>query len=320
MSPEVSIVFTSYNHSIFLKQAIDSLLSQTYKDFELIIVDDKSTDGSQEIIKEYQDRENVSIFLREQNSGSYVKASNYGVQYAKGKYILFAQCDDFAAPTQLETLVNAFKQNENIGVSFCRSNMVDENGLVFDDDFRVREKSFRELCSHDTLIKKETMRTFLSKSCVIPNLSAALIKKELYITSGGLSADYLVAADWAFWLELSEMCDFFYVATPLNNFRQHGTTIRNTIKIKRQILEIYTIFYKHISKHKLSAKISYAMRVGAATVWLSYLGDNVKAWFSSFPSLLKIVFKYEKKIILYLFTGVYIKVKEIIIRDAKNGV
>jgi glycosyltransferase involved in cell wall biosynthesis len=317
--PLVSIVFTSYNHQVFVRQAIDSLLSQTYQNFELIIVDDNSTDSSQDIIKEYQHVKNIKLLLRESNSGSYVKASNYGAGYANGKYILFAQCDDFAEPTQLQKLVNAFEKNSDIGVSFCRSNLIDKDGIVFDNDYRIREKLFRTLCINDTIIHRQLMRHFLSRSCVIPNLSAALIERELYLSTGGLSEDYLVAADWAFWLDLSEKCNFSYIAEPLNNFRQHDTTIRNTVKIKRQILEIYTIFYKHINKYKLSAKIGRTMRIGAATVWLSYLNHNIKAWVYSFPSLFKSTFKYEKNILFYLIIGGFSKFKELIIRDSKNG-
>ena len=100
--PLVSIVFTSYNHKEYLRQALDSLLNQTYPNTEIIIIDDCSTDGSQEILKEYKHFENINLKLQTQNSGSYVKASNYGASFAKGEYLLFAQCDDFAEPNQIE--------------------------------------------------------------------------------------------------------------------------------------------------------------------------------------------------------------------------
>ena len=82
--PLVSIVFTSYNHKEYLRQALDSLLNQTYPNTEIIIIDDCSTDGSQEILREYEHIENINLHMQSQNSGSYVKASNLGASFAKG--------------------------------------------------------------------------------------------------------------------------------------------------------------------------------------------------------------------------------------------
>lgn len=310
MAPELSIVFTSYNHKEFLRQAVESLLEQTYRNFELIIIDDCSTDGSQEILLEYENVPNVKLFLRENNSGSYVKASNFGAAQAKGKYLLFAQCDDFAEPQQIQLLMEAFNQHPSIGVSFCRSTLVNENGQDIGDDFSIRESSFRELCKTDTIISGKQIRTFFSKSCVIPNLSAAVIKHDLYLKSGGLSEQYLVAADWAFWLKLSELCDFYYNAKPLNNFRQHKTTIRSTIKIKKQILEIYQLFYNHIDEFKLIGKDKCDFKIGAGAIWLSYISQGPKAWLLSFPEVLKSTFKYEKLNLWYLLLGLIYKTKE----------
>lgn len=318
-TPLVSVVFTSYNHKEYVKQALDSIVNQTYQNIEIIVIDDCSTDGSQEILRQYQSNPKIFTHLLDKNTGSYVKSSNYGASLAKGEYLLFAQCDDYAEPTQVETLVNAIENSQTAGVCFCRSNLIDAKGKVFDNDFRVREKSFRELCATNAFINKKQMRRFLSKSCVIPNLSAALIKRELYLKINGIPSEYLVAADWAFWLELSEHTDFFYIATALNNFRQHNTTIRNTVKIKRQILEIYSIFYKHIGKYQLEPEASKPMRIGAASIWIAYFSQGPKSWIYSFPSLLKTIFVYERNIIWYLFVGTYMKLKEFVIRDSKNG-
>ena len=314
MEPELSIVFTSYNHKEYLRQALDSLLLQTYQDFELIIVDDCSTDGSQEILKEYGSRKNVRLFLKDKNSGSYVKASNFGAAQAKGKYLLFAQCDDFAEPTQLQELMKPFKNNGSVGVSFSRSNLVDEKDEIIGDDFSIRSSSFRKHCKTDTLISKSQMMEFLSKSCVIPNLSAAVIEHDLYIKSGGLSEKYLVAADWAFWLKLTSYCDFYYNTKALNNFRQHQSTIRSTIKIKTQILEIYELFYAHIGAQELTRQEKNKFKIGAGEIWLSYFSQGPKPWVMSFPSLIKTTFSYEKLNLWYLCLGSINKLYEFLNR------
>lgn len=312
--PLVTVVFTSYNHQEYLKQALDSIVNQTYTNIEIIVVDDNSTDGSQQILNTYQNNPNIFLHLLEKNTGSYVKASNYGAQFAKGEYLLFAQCDDFADQTQIEKLVHAFAVNESVGVVFSKSTLVDKDGIVFDDDFRGREAKFKRKCYKDTLILSAEMRRFLSYSCVIPNLSAAIIKTELYLKINKLPEKYLVVADWAFWLSLAEETNFYYLSEPLNNFRQHETTIRSKIKIEKQIVEIYSVFYAHIKNYNLSFKKSIRLRIGVGLVWFSFMVENFSAGIKSFFSVLISTFKIEKFNLLFLIWGALIFTNEYLTR------
>ena len=314
--PLVSIVFTSYNHQEFLEQALSSLISQTYANTEIIIIDDCSTDGSQEILKRYKQYPNIYVNLSAKNSGSYVKASNLGASFAKGDYLLFAQCDDFAEPDQIEKLMKPLLAYENVGVSFCRSNMIDENGKILGTDFDLRESSFKYTFSSDARASGKQMRIFLSKSCVIPNLSAAIVRKKYYETAGRLSEDYLVAADWAFWLALSELCDFFYNTKTLNNFRQHKSTIRSTVKIKKQVLEIYHIFYKHIKKHNIKGKDKDSFRVGAGAIFLSYFSLGKISWMKSSLHIIIETYKIDKLNAWYISRGLLHKISELIKRKS----
>lgn len=308
--PLVSIVFTSYNHKEYLRQALDSLLNQTYPNTEIIIIDDCSTDGSQEILNEYKHFENINLKLQTQNSGSYVKASNLGASFAKGEYLLFAQCDDFAEPNQIELLVQAFLYNPTVGVVFSKSNLVDKNGTVFSNDFIGRERKFKTSIALNPILSGNQIQEFLFFSCVIPNLSAALIKTELYKQIEGLSDKYLVVADWEFWLDLSRKTDFYYIDKALNNFRQHETTIRSSIKMKTQILEIFSMFNRHDFKYKLSNKLKYRMRVGVGAIWFAYFLDDKKIWIKSFISVYKSIKKYENFPFIYLCIGITKQLKE----------
>jgi glycosyltransferase involved in cell wall biosynthesis len=308
--PLVSIVFTSYNHQEYLKQALDSLVSQTYQNFEIIVVDDNSTDGSQDILNTYREIPNVFLNLLEKNTGSYVKASNYGANLARGEYLMFAQCDDFAEPHQIERIMQVFFENSNVGVVYSKSNLVDEKGFAYSDDYKGREKAFKIKCANDTQISGDEMRNFLSFACVIPNLSAAIVKRSLFDKVGGLSANYLVAADWAFWLAMSELTDFYYITEALNNFRQHATTIRSKVKLARQVEEVYTIFYSHIETYNLAGKNKQRLKEGAGAVWFWYFLENKGSWISSFPLLLKKTFTFEKLNFYYLGVGFIKHLKE----------
>ncbi len=313
-NPLVSIVFTSYNHKEYLKQALNSLFEQTYRNLEIIIVDDCSTDGSQEILKEYAHYTNLTLILSDVNSGSYVKASNYGASFATGEYILFAQCDDFSEIDQIEKLVQVFKQNPSVGVVFSKSNLIDELGIKFSDDFICRERKFKKKVEQYALINGDEMKQFLSFSCVIPNLSAALIKHHLFKEIKGLSDKFLVVADWEFWLKLSEKTDFYYISLPLNNFRQHATTIRSKIKIETQIYEVYAMFYNHIALYQLTIQEQRKIKVGAGAVWFSYFLENKKLWIQSFPSVYSRINKIEKRCIYYVIVGAIKHLVEFIFR------
>lgn len=320
MNPLVSIVFTSYNHKEYLQQALNCLVNQTYKNYELIIIDDCSTDGSQEILNSYFKNYShlINLFLLEKNSGSYVKASNYGAKQAKGEYLLFAQCDDYCENNQIEKLTRTFDHYPNLGVVYSRSNLVNEKGKFISDDYTIRSLAFQKKCKTNTIIEGKQMRSFLTHSCVIPNLSAAMIRKSLFVENEGLSERYLVAADWAFWLDLSEKTDFYYLTEPLNYFRQHETTIRSSIKISRQINEFYTIFYNHIQKYKLNYFNSLAFRIGAARVWLRYGFEDKKTFKTSFFELLGKIRKFDRFILFLLILAGIIMLKDAILFKLKK--
>jgi glycosyltransferase involved in cell wall biosynthesis len=310
--PLVSIVFTSYNHKEYLKQALDSLINQTYQNIEIIIVDDCSTDGSQEILKQYEKYKHIVLKLNNQNSGSYVKASNYGASFAKGEYLIFAQCDDYAVTEQIKILSDILNQYPTVGVVYSKSILVNEQGKVLSDDFVIREKKFKEVVAKKSLIPGYKFRELLSVSCVIPNLSAAMIRRELYDKVNGLSQEYYMASDWRFWLELSELTNFYYLSQPLNNFRQHATTIRSKTKIDNHLKEIFNVFQSHIEKYKLKGKDKNQFYIGFGNIWFTYFLETPIVVFSSIFSILFYTISKNKFIIFYLTIGVLNKLKSII--------
>lgn len=278
--PEVSIVFTSYNHKEYLCQALDSLLAQTFTNFELIIIDDCSTDDSQVVLSEYAQKDSrIRLTLNKKNSGSYVHSTNQGAALCTAPYIIFAQCDDWAESTQLEKLVNAI-EHYDVGVVFSCSNLVDENGQLLGVDYDVRERSFRKVFNKDGVLSREDARHFFFNSCIIPNLSAALFKRSLYTELGGLSKNYKVLADWDFWLRATTICDFFYIREPLNNFRQHRTTIRSSVKMKLQLSELFNMFYSFGLSNSYS---SLYMSRYIVRLWVRWIKNNPKDWLLTFP-------------------------------------
>src|SRR5580658_7167935 len=103
--PKVSVIVPNYNHARFLRRRIDTILAQTFQDFELILLDDCSTDESRSILREYASAPRVRFEFNEVNSGSTFKQWNKGVRLTQGKYVWIAESDDYADIRLLERLV-----------------------------------------------------------------------------------------------------------------------------------------------------------------------------------------------------------------------
>jgi len=278
----VSVIVASYNHAQFLEQRMDSLINQTYQDIEILVIDDCSPDNSVEILRRYESHPKVRLIIREKNGG-WVTVSNQGVEMSVGQFLIFANCDDECDPRMIERLVDASKQNPTSGVTFCRSLMVDERGLVLGDDYEIREKSFRERCVGDTIINRSEMYRFLMHSCVIPNLSAALIRRSCFNLAGVLTSEYRACSDWDLFFRISNDFDFCYVAEPLNLFRQHSATIRSATKGRITYDEFFRLLLGEIRSGKLSTGERFHFRLHIMYLWaIELMRPSASGWYNFF--------------------------------------
>lgn len=262
----VSVVVASYNHVEYLAQRMESLVAQTYHNLEILVIDDCSLDNSVEVLQTYATNPRVKLLIRQKNGG-WVTVSNQGVESTVGEYVLFANCDDDCDVRMIERLVLAMQQNPTAGVVFCRSLMIDEQGQVTGDDFSIREPAFRERCAADTLIDREEMRRFLLHSCVIPNLSAALIRRACFDQIGLLSHEYRACSDWDIFFRIADRFDFYYVAEPLNRFRQHQTTIRSATKGRVTYDEFFRLLLGQVRSGHLTAGEKAKYRLHVMYLW-----------------------------------------------------
>ena len=126
--PAVSVIVPNYNHARFLAERVESILRQTYQDFELILLDDCSQDDSRGVLERYGSDPRVRLEFNEANSGSPFKQWAKGVRMSQGKYVWVAESDDYADARLLERLVAALESDERIAFAYCRSWGVDANG------------------------------------------------------------------------------------------------------------------------------------------------------------------------------------------------
>ena len=122
--PKVSIVVPNYNHARFLRRRVESVLRQTFHDFEVILLDDCSTDDSRSLLSSYADDPRVRIEFNEVNSGSPFKQWNKGVRLARGEYVWIAESDDYADERMLERLAAVLEAEPKVAFAYCGSDAV----------------------------------------------------------------------------------------------------------------------------------------------------------------------------------------------------
>jgi glycosyltransferase involved in cell wall biosynthesis len=234
-SPTVSVVVPNYNHARFLRRRIDSILEQSFQDFELILLDDCSTDESRSIIASYSGNPKVKIELNRVNSGNPFKQWNKGVALARGAYVWIAESDDYAASEFLETLVRKLDAFSKLQFVYCRSWRVNENDSLdgfADTNFAGADPSrwTADFCA-DGL---EECRESMVRGCVIQNASAVLFRKAAYERVGGADEKLELCGDWKLWASLMLLGAFGYVAEPLNYFRFHPASVRNNADVTKR--------------------------------------------------------------------------------------
>lgn len=174
----VSVILTSYNREKYIRESIESILCQTYKNYELIIVDDASVDRTKEIIKEYESVSNVIVVYNEHNLGEY-RNRNKAASFAKGEFIKYLDSDDVMAPDCLQTMVDKMEKYPNAAL-----------GLIsfFDEKMHI---------NREYLQPNELYRQFYFKGNLINcGPSATIIRKKQFEDIGGFNlSPYLSDTD-----------------------------------------------------------------------------------------------------------------------------
>lgn len=232
--PTISVIVPNYNHAPFLRQRLDSIFNQTFQDFEVIILDDCSTDNSKEIIEEYRDRPQVShIVYNETNSGSPFKQWSKGFDLAQGEYIWIAESDDWAELNLLEELTSAINQNQNILVAFCQSIYSYGNSA----------KIAKFLPSSCIMNGKEFFNKYMLFRNSICNASSVLFRNDSLKKIPSFYQNFHGAGDYLFWTEFLLIGDIAYIHKPLNYFRQHSSNTTTTNRTSgNEFYELHQIF------------------------------------------------------------------------------
>ena len=222
----VSIVLPNYNYAHYLDERIQSLLHQTYTDFELIILDDASTDDSLTVIDKYTDDPRVRTTFFAENSGSPFRRWNDGAKLARGHYLLIAEADDSCHPTLLQKLVGKLDMHSSVGLAYCQSLSIDGDGNRIGTWKSYTDALNTERWANDYVDKGQTELSYLLFRNTIPNASAVLMRRNLFMEVGMADPTLRVIGDWMLWWKMLMVSDVAFVAEPLNYFRTHLGSVR----------------------------------------------------------------------------------------------
>ena len=219
--PTLSVIIPNYNHAAFLRSRIDSVLSQTFDDIEVIILDDHSQDNSAEVINSYRGHPKIThIIFNNTNSGSTFKQWSKGIDVAKGKWIWIAESDDWSEKTFLETFLPAFDDSKGVSIAYCQSLVVNTEGKTLKTSNNER---FEELIPGAEFVAKR-----LLKKNLIINASMCIFRKEYYHAVSDKYMHYKFIGDWLFWIEMAALGNVFISGKVLNYFRKHSADVTTT--------------------------------------------------------------------------------------------
>lgn len=202
--PLVTVYIANHNYGHFVKQAIESVLAQTFDDYELIVIDDGSTDNSREVIEEYADHPNIIPVF--QNNRGLTTTNNIAIRLARGEYIMRLDADDYLHPEALEKLYDAITEDENIGLVFPDYFETDEDGKVIAE---VRRHDFDHVTLHDQPAHG----------------ACTLIRHRCLEEVGGYDENFGCQDGLDLWIHFVERFEVRNVNQPLFYYRQHGSNL-----------------------------------------------------------------------------------------------
>lgn len=246
---KVSAVIPNYNYAEYLKERVEMIISQKYPIYELIFLDDKSTDDSVEVIKKIvtdlkvrKPNLKVKFILNEQNSGNVFKQWEKCFEESGGDYVWICEADDACSKYFLNSVMRAFTRDEDVVLSYAESLMIDEVGNEISHDSRRWADEYRTGHWNKNYINsgKKELKQFLSSNNTIVNASGVVFKKKKIPYKKYLrkAQEFRLVGDWYFYAKCLLHGKIAYSAESLNYHRLHDNSVTSTTDDYRKIEEI----------------------------------------------------------------------------------
>ncbi len=276
INPAVSIIVPNYNYEQYLPLRIQSILNQTFRDFELILLDDCSTDNSMKIIEQYKHLPFVKIIANTANSGNVFKQWKKGIEIAKGNLIWIAEADDYADPIFLESLVRKMR-DEDIALAYSNSITVDENNDVIGDYTSYYQRlNVNHWDKPYTVSANDEINLGLGVKNTVPNVSAVVFRKK-YLTDEMLqiASTFKLSGDWYIYVNLLKGHKITYESEKLNYHRKHQQTVTSQTHSDEQ----KQIILDEAAQIHEFVKDNYQLKPDYVNRWETYVSDQILALF-----------------------------------------
>ena len=302
--PYFSVIIPNYNGEKYLSACLDSVLNQTFCDFEIIVVDNYSEDKSAEILNEYKQKDTRVTFYQEHNNGVIAHSRNYGIKKARGEWISTIDSDDIWYPDKLKCVYDVIKSNPDIDV-ICH-NMLMKNML---------DGSFTPMVTRP--IAKDVYRQLLIYRNMF--VQSSMSYKHSFLTDNNLlfdeSQDFITVEDYDFSMQIALAGARFYaINLYLGEWRVYKT---NNSSSPKHIRNFYTLVKKHVyeiqsfepNKDKLWKRIQAGAFINEANI--SFNNKQYDKWCRLY---LKAIFASSKQFFIYFFDRLKLTRKRILFR------
>jgi|WetSurMetagenome_2_1015567.scaffolds.fasta_scaffold02456_9 glycosyltransferase involved in cell wall biosynthesis len=310
--PEVSVITPVFNGARYIGHAVRSVLDQHFQDFELVVVDNKSGDGTIEEVLGFTDPR-IRLY-REESHVSIYENFNRAASYARGNYLKFLCADDELTPTNLGTLLSILKGNPSVKLATSSRLLIDRLGN------QLGVKQFHK--QHGMIRGRAALRYVAEYGNFIGEPSTTLLRKADFVTHGGFSVQYHQVGDLDLWCRLLAEGDLYYLPAPLSRFRHHSAQltaahkykpkiwILDEIHLSRQISHLF-IRFKSSSVDQRCIQRLFAARL-LRTILLTYAGSPIQFTLSvtyliaHLParSILSGVYENFRKLVLFIFFSI----------------
>jgi glycosyltransferase involved in cell wall biosynthesis len=287
-TPTVSVIVPNYNHAPYLRKRIESILAQTYQDFELILLDDSSTDDSRYILASYKGDPRITVVYSNENSENPFKQWNKGVRMSRGRYLWIAESDDFAEPSFLERMVSVLQEQPEATFAYCRAWRVGEDDQRWHFADTDLDRLDAEHWKRDFVADgAEECRRYFALCAPVLNASTVVFRKEAYRRAGMADERLRVASDYKMWATMAVAGKIAYVAEPLSYYRTHSENVRTRTDASGLLLSEYFYVMRWVvalvggpakadqrglkaeAAERMPAEMEPRERIAAAKRWLS---------------------------------------------------
>ncbi len=243
---KISIIITSYNYENYISETIDSVISQSYDNWEIVIVDDGSKDNSVNLIREYCNKDDrIKLFQHPNNENrGIIESIKLGISKASSEWIVFLESDDSINSEYLDTKVKLINKYPNIKLFFNDVNCFGDSEKIksYEKYFKLQKKVLSKRKNPDNFLDD------LIKKNIIPTFSVVMVRKDI-IENADFDSPVRSLFDYYLWIQIAMREDFYYVDKKLTNWRIHPTSyINKNINIKSRLnlrLRIIQLLWKN---------------------------------------------------------------------------